>query len=174
MIIREIINKEVNDGRKRNLVKTLYTLYISPKKRSIFLYRLSKQLHDRGHKRISKIIINKLVTSFGTYISLKAEIGQDLEFRHINGVVIGEGVKIGDRVIIYQQVTLGGQNLGDNIKSKYPIVKDNVVIFSGAKILGNVTIGENSIIGANSVVIKDVPPNSIVAGVPAKIIKTFL
>ncbi|MFC4025138.1 serine O-acetyltransferase [Oceanobacillus longus] len=171
MSIRKIIKEELSNDGKKNILKIIFTLYISPKKRAIFMYRVSKMLYDRGYKYLPIIINNKLITSFGTYLSLKAEIGQNLEFRHLTGVVIGEGVKIGNNVIIYQQVTLGGQNLGDGKKAKYPVIEDNVTLFSGAKILGAVKVGENSIVGANSVVIKDVPKNSIVAGVPGRIIK---
>lgn len=171
MSIKKIINEEFNSGQKKNLLKIIYTLFVSPSKRAIFIYRVSKMLFEKGHKRLSLLLNNKLITSYGSYISLKAKIGKKVEFRHISGVVIGDGVKIGNNVIIYQQVTLGGQNLGDGKKGNYPIIEDNVTLFSGAKVLGAVKIGENSIVGANSVVIKDVPKNSIVAGVPAKIIK---
>ncbi|MFA9457604.1 serine O-acetyltransferase EpsC [Halalkalibacter sp. AB-rgal2] len=172
MSLKKVLNEEVIKGKKLNIFKALISLYSDPSLRAIFLYRLSKMYYDKGKKRFAKILRNKITTTFSSYISLQAEIGKNLEFRHMSGVVIGDGVKIGEGVIIYQQVTLGGQNLGDSKKGNYPIICDNVTIFSGAKVLGSVQIGENSIIGANSVVIKDVPPNSIVAGVPAKVIKS--
>ncbi|WP_252314152.1 serine O-acetyltransferase [Sinobaca sp. H24] len=172
MKIKEIINQEINDGKKQNFLKSIYILYFSPKKRAVFIFRIAQELYKRGFKKISRLTINRLVTLFGTHISLTAEIGTNIEFRHINGVVIGDGVKIGNNVIIYQQVTLGGKNVGDKLTGNYPIIEDNVIIFSGAKIIGNVNIGKNSIVGTNSVVIKDVPPNSTVAGIPATIIKS--
>lgn len=169
MGIKRIIKDEFNENK--NILKVIFSLYINPSKRAIFMYRVSKMLYDKGRKYSPLIIKNKITTSFSTYISLKADIGRNLKLRHPSGIVIGDGVRIGDNVTIYQQVTLGGQNLGDGKKGKYPIIEDNVTIFSGAKILGAVKVGKNSIIGANSVVIKDVPKDSIVAGVPGKVIK---
>jgi len=84
-----------------------------------------------------------------------------------NGIVIGDGTNIGNNCIIYQQVTLEGRSIGDAQKGNYPRVGNNVVIFAGAKIIGGINIGDNVIVGANSVVNKDMPADSIVAGVPA-------
>ncbi len=83
------------------------------------------------------------------------------------GVVIGETSEIGNNVTLYQGVTLGGT--GKEKGKRHPNIGDNVVIGTGAKVLGNITIGENSYIGANAVVLKDVPPNSTVVGVPGRI-----
>ena len=85
------------------------------------------------------------------------------------GVVIGETSVIGDDVLIYQGVTLGGTGLEKG--KRHPTIGDNVVVGTGAKILGNITIGDNSYVGSNAVVIKDVPPNSTVVGVPGRITK---
>lgn len=102
---------------------------------------------------------------FSCTIGSHCEIGNDLIMPHPMGIVIGHGVKIGNRCTIYHQVTLGQS------KNNFPSVGDDVVIFSGAKIVGNIKIGNNVVIGANAVVIKDVPSNSVVAGNPAVIIK---
>lgn len=85
------------------------------------------------------------------------------------GVVIGETAEIGDNVTLYHQVTLGGVSLKK--EKRHPTLKDNVVVGAGAKILGPFTVGENSKIGANSVVVKEVPPNSTVVGIPGKVVK---
>jgi len=98
-----------------------------------------------------------------------ATIGRRVFIDHGIGVVIGETAIIEDDVLIYQGVTLGGVSL--NKGKRHPTIKANSVIGSGAKVLGNITIGKNSKIGANSVVICDVPKNSTAVGVPAKIIK---
>jgi serine O-acetyltransferase len=105
---------------------------------------------------------------YGCYISEKASIANSVEFRHPNGIVIGDGVVVGERVVIYQQVTLGGGRAGDQKLNNYPVVGSDCVIYSGAKILGHVLVGDNSIIGANAVVISDAPKKSVAVGVPAK------
>jgi serine O-acetyltransferase len=96
-------------------------------------------------------------------------IGKNIKLPHPLGIVIGAGVVIKDNVTIFQQVTLGGK--GGFHKLDYPIIENNVIIYAGAKILGSVTIGQNSIIGANSVVLSDIPPDSVAVGVPARILK---
>ena len=105
----------------------------------------------------------------GIEIHPGAQIGQGFFIDHGMGVVIGETAIIGDNVLLYQGVTLGGTGL---VKGKrHPTIGNNVVIGTGAKVLGNITVGDNSYIGANAVVIKDVPPNSTVVGVPGRITK---
>jgi serine O-acetyltransferase len=110
-------------------------------------------------------------TKFFTGIEIHpgATIGNGLFIDHGMGVVIGETAVIGDNVTLYQGVTLGGT--GKEKGKRHPTVGDSVVIGAGAKVLGNITIGSNSYIGANAVVIKDVPDNSTVVGVPGRITK---
>ncbi|MFX1320478.1 MAG: serine O-acetyltransferase [Promethearchaeota archaeon] len=104
----------------------------------------------------------------GIEIHPGAEIGKDFFIDHGGGVVIGETAKIGDNVTIYQGVVLGG-TMTDPIK-RHPTLGNNIVVGTGAKLLGPITIGDNVRIGANSVVVQDIPPNSVVVGVPGKII----
>jgi len=99
-----------------------------------------------------------------------ATIGKNLLIDHGAGVVIGETTIIGNNCTIYQGVTLGGT--GKETGKRHPTICNNVVIGSGAKILGNITIGDNSKIGANSVVLTNIPPNSTAVGIPARIVKT--
>lgn len=105
----------------------------------------------------------------GIEIHPGATIGEGFFIDHGMGVVIGETTIIGDNVLLYQGVTLGGT--GKEKGKRHPTVGNDVVIGTGAKILGNITVGDNSYIGANAVVIKDVPPNSTVVGVPGRITK---
>jgi serine O-acetyltransferase len=98
-----------------------------------------------------------------------ARIGRRVFIDHGIGVVVGETAVIGDDVTIYQGATLGGVSLAKG--KRHPTVENGVVVGSGAKILGNITIGENSKIGANSVVIKNVPPDSTAVGIPARVIR---
>ena len=105
----------------------------------------------------------------GIEIHPGARIGRELFIDHGMGIVIGETAIIGDNVTLYQGVTLGGT--GKEKGKRHPTVGNNVVIGAGAKVLGNIAIGDNSYIGANAVVIKDVPANSTVVGVPGRITK---
>ncbi len=105
----------------------------------------------------------------GIEIHPGAQIGEALFIDHGMGVVIGETSVVGRNVTLYQGVTLGGT--GKEKGKRHPNIGDNVVVGTGAKILGNITVGENSYIGANAVVLKDVPPNSTVVGVPGRITK---
>lgn len=105
----------------------------------------------------------------GIEIHPGARIGRRFFIDHGSGVVIGETSIIGNDVLLYQGVTLGGTGI---VKGKrHPTIGNNVVVGAGAKVLGNITIGDNSYIGANAVVIKDVPPNSTVVGIPGRITK---
>ncbi len=105
----------------------------------------------------------------GIEIHPGARIGKRFFIDHGLGVVVGETTIIGDDVLLYQGVTLGGTGI---IKGKrHPTVGNNVVVGTGAKVLGNIIIGDNSYIGANAVVVKDVPPNSTVVGVPGRVTK---
>lgn len=104
----------------------------------------------------------------GIEIHPGAKIGRRLFIDHGMGVVIGETCEIGDNVTLYQGVTLGGT--GKEKGKRHPTIKDNALIATGAKVLGSITIGENSKIGAGSVVLKDVPPNSTVVGIPGRIV----
>ncbi len=103
----------------------------------------------------------------GIEIHPGATIGKRLFIDHGMGVVIGETTVIGDNVTLYQGVTLGGT--GKEKGKRHPNIGNNVVVGTGAKVLGNITVGDNSYIGANAVVIKDVPPNSTVVGVPGRV-----
>lgn len=120
----------------------------------------------RDHKGPARILaqINRFLT--GVEIHPGATIGRRFFIDHGMGIVIGETTEIGDGVMLYHGVTLGGQVLTQT--KRHPTVEDNVTIGAGAKVLGPITIGEGSAIGANAVVTKSVPPHSIATGVPAK------
>lgn len=136
---------------------------------AIVNYRIANRFYKKGFKLIARMIsgISQFLTNIDIHPS--ATISRRVFIDHGFGVVIGETAVIEDDVLIYQGVTLGGVSLSHG--KRHPTIKSNTVIGSGAKILGNITIGENSKIGANSVVVKDVPSNSTAVGVPARIIK---
>mgnify|MGYP001589075498 CR=1 FL=1 len=127
-----------------------------------FFYRMRFYFLARLISQFSRLIT-------GIEIHPGATIGRHLFIDHGMGVVVGETAIIGNDVLLYQEVTLGGTGLEKG--KRHPTIGNNVVIGGGAKILGNITIGDNSYIGSNAVVIKDVPPNSTVVGVPGRITK---
>ncbi|MBD3799723.1 serine O-acetyltransferase [Sulfuricurvum sp.] len=136
---------------------------------AIFWYRISNRLYRRGFKAIARILmgLNQIVTNIDIHPG--ATIGRRVFIDHGFGVVIGQTAVIEDDVIIYQGVTLGGVSLVAG--KRHPTIKSGVVIGAGAKVLGNITVGANSKIGANSVVVREVPENSTAIGIPAHVIQ---
>jgi len=134
---------------------------------ALFFYRISHALYIRGLRFLPRLI--SAIGQFLTTVDIHpgAQIGRGVFIDHATGVVIGETAIVKDNVLIYQQVTLGGVSLSHG--KRHPTVEENVIIGAGAKILGNITIGRDSKIGANSVVIKNVPPGCTAVGVPAKV-----
>lgn len=126
-------------------------------------------LWTHGFKRLARVISQTTRFFTGVEIHPGAEIGRRFFIDHAMGVIIGETTIIGDNVTLYQGVTLGGT--GKEKGKRHPTLGDNVMVSAGAKILGSFTIGENSKIGAGSVVLKEVPPNCTVVGVPGRIVK---
>ncbi|WP_198508559.1 serine O-acetyltransferase [Bacillus xiapuensis] len=135
---------------------------------AIWSHRLAHGFYKRKFYFLARLIsqISRFFT--GIEIHPGAKIGRRLFIDHGMGVVIGETCEIGNNVTLYQGVTLGGT--GKEKGKRHPTVKDNALIATGAKVLGSITVGENSKIGAGSVVLKDVPPNSTVVGIPGKIV----
>jgi serine O-acetyltransferase len=135
---------------------------------AIWSHRLAHAFYKRKFYFIARAIsqISRFFT--GVEIHPGAKIGRRFFIDHGMGVVIGETCEIGDNVTVFQGVTLGGT--GKEKGKRHPTVMDNALIATGAKVLGSITIGENSKVGAGSVVLKDVPPNSTVVGIPGKIV----
>ena len=144
-----------------------------PGAKAVFFHKIANFFAIAKFHLVARIIsqFSRLLT--GIEIHPKANIGKNLFIDHGMGVVIGETSEIGDNVTIYHMATLGGispsvnSNEQRNIK-RHPTLKDNVVVGSGAQILGPVTVGKNAKIGANAVVTKDVPENAVMVGIPAK------
>ncbi len=136
---------------------------------SIINYRLANALYKKGWKRLARVIMG--ISQFLTNVDIHpaASIGRRVFLDHASGIVVGSTTIIGDDVLIYQGVTLGGVSLEKNVK-RHPSIKNKAVIGSGAKVLGNITIGKNARIGSNSVVVKDVPDNCTAVGIPARVI----
>ena len=146
-------------------VKEIITMLIPGNKiykKIYYRYKISHLLYIHGLETLAKISSYRLYRKYHCYISEKAELGKNVIFPHPIGIVIGEGTKIGDNCVIYQNVTLGRK---DRKTEEYPIIEDNVIIYCNATLIGNITIGKNSIIGCNSVILKSVEKNSKCVGV---------
>lgn len=149
----------------------MISLFLSGRGLRVKLYlRTILYLKEKSFPRLATYFANRLQRIYGVFISVKTDFDRSLELRHPVGIIIGEGVKIGKNVIIYQNVTLGGARLGDGKANNYPSIGDGTVIFAGAVIVGKISIGKNCTIGANSVVTSDIPDNCTAVGVPARII----
>jgi len=132
-------------------------------------HRLAHGLWRRKLKLLARMVSQLARFLTGIEIHPGAQIGRGLFIDHGMGVVIGETAVLGNNVSLFQGVTLGGT--GKETGKRHPTLMDNVTVGAGAKILGNVTIGENSYVGANAVVLRDVPPNCTVVGVPGRVVR---
>ena len=151
------------------LNSTLELIFNYPGVWAIVNHRIANRLYKKNFRLLARIIMGLTQFFCNMDIHPAATIGRRVFIDHGIGVVVGETTVIENDVLIYQGVTLGGVSL--NKGKRHPTIKANSVIGSGAKVLGNITIGKNCKIGANSVVVCDVPKNSTAVGVPAKIIK---
>jgi serine O-acetyltransferase len=165
-LIREDIQSVLDrDPAARN---TLEVLLCYPGLHAIWAHRLSHRFWKGRFKLFARWISQIMRGITGIEIHPGATIGRNVFIDHGMGVVIGETAEVGDHVTIYHGVTLGGTSLHKT--KRHPTVEDHVVIGAGAKVLGAIVIGANSRIGANAVVVKSTPPNSVVVGVPGQVL----
>lgn len=170
MKIIKYIKEEMEIIKTRDpAIKSNLEVFLYPSFKVIIRYRIAHYFYKKKHYLIARYISEKAKRKTGIEIHPGAEIGKGLFIDHGTGVVIGETAKIGDNVTIYQGVTLGGT--GKEKGKRHPTIEDNVMISTGAKVLGSFVVGENSKIGAGSVVLKEVPKNSTVVGIPGKVVK---
>ena len=164
------IREEINIIRERDpAIHSWMEVFLYPSFKVMLHYRLAHKLYEKKHYFLARYVSQRGVRKTGIEIHPGAQIGKGLFIDHGNGVIIGETAVIGDNVTLYQGVTLGGT--GKEHGKRHPTVEDNVMISAGAKVLGSFTIGANSKIGAGSVVLNPVPPNSTVVGVPGRVVK---
>jgi serine O-acetyltransferase len=135
---------------------------------AIQTHRVAHWLWGKGRESLALFFQNRMSAEFGVDIHPAARIGPGILLDHATGVVIGETAVVGNNVSILQSVTLGGT--GKDEGDRHPKIGDGVLISAGAKILGNIRVGEGAKVGAGSVVLEDVPAHTTVAGVPAKIV----
>ncbi len=148
---------------------TLEILFCYPGLHAVWGHRLSHWLWTHGCKLVARWLSHLVRALTGIEIHPGATIGPRFFIDHGMGVVIGETAEIGAEVTLYHGVTLGGTSLAKG--KRHPTLQDRVVVGAGAKILGAITIGEDSRIGANAVVVKSVPANSVVVGVPGQVVQ---
>ncbi|MHB1539290.1 MAG: serine O-acetyltransferase [Solirubrobacteraceae bacterium] len=164
-VTRDVAAARERDPAARD-VSPVEILATWPGIHALLCHRIASALHDAGVPLLPRSIALASRACTGIEIHPAAQIGQGLFIDHGSGVVIGETASIGNDVTLYQGVTLGGT--GFQTGKRHPTVQDNVTIGSGAKLLGPITIGHGAKIGANSVVIADVPANSTVVGNPGR------
>lgn len=161
---RNVLQK---DPAAKNMIEVVLCY---PGLHAILFYRLTHRLYKNRWFVLSRII-SQIVRNFtGIEIHPGAKIGRGLFIDHGMGIVIGETAEVGDNVTIYHGVTLGGT--GKDVGKRHPTIEDNVIVGTGAKVLGPIRIGKDSKIGANAVVLKEVPEGSTVVGIPGKVVKT--
>ena len=164
------IKEEIQVIRERDpAIKSNMEVFLYPSFKAILRYRLAHKLYLKKHYFLARWISQRAARKTGIEIHPGATIGKGLFIDHGSGVIIGETAELGDNITLYQGVTLGGT--GKEQGKRHPTLRDNVMVSAGAKVLGSFTIGENSKIGAGSVVLKEVPPNCTVVGVPGRVVK---
>lgn len=164
------VKEEIAIIRERDpAIHSSMEVFLYPSFKVMLHYRVAHALYKRGHFFWARFISQRAVRKTGIEIHPGAQIGKGLFIDHGNGVIIGETTVIGNNVTLYQGVTLGGT--GKEHGKRHPTLQDNVMVSAGAKILGSFTIGANSKIGAGSVVLDEVPPDSTVVGVPGRVVR---
>tara|TARA_B100000686_G_scaffold257555_1_gene269620 strand:- start:27 stop:596 length:570 start_codon:yes stop_codon:yes gene_type:complete len=169
--LESIINRDPAAKSKLSIILTY------PGVKAVFFHRIANFFSIAKFDLIARIISQFSRFLTGIEIHPKAKIGENLFIDHGMGVVIGETSEIGNNVTIYHMVTLGGISPSINSDEqrdlkRHPTLMDNVVVGSGAQVLGPITVGKNAKIGANAVVTKDVPQNAVMVGIPAKNVGT--
>ena len=170
MGIISYVNEEIQVIRERDpAIKSNMEVFLYSSFKAILHYRIAHKLYLKKHYFLARWVSQRAARKTGIEIHPGATIGKGLFIDHGSGVIIGETAELGDNITLYQGVTLGGT--GKEQGKRHPTLEDNVMVSAGAKVLGSFTIGENSKIGAGSVVIEEVPPNCTVVGVPGRIVK---
>ncbi|MBE5948785.1 MAG: serine O-acetyltransferase [Lachnospiraceae bacterium] len=166
----KFINEEIQIIKERDpALRSTMEVFLYPSFKAMLRYRLAHKLYLKKHYFLARWISQRTAHKTGIEIHPGATIGKGLFIDHGHGVIIGETAIIGDNVTLYQGVTLGGT--GKEKGKRHPTIEDNVMISAGAKVLGSFTVGENSKIGAGSVVVNEVPPNCTVVGIPGRVVK---
>lgn len=164
------VQEELQVIRERDpAIKSDMEVFLYPSFKAVMWYRVAHKLYLKKHYFWARWVSQRTARKTGIEIHPGAKIGKGFFIDHGTGVIIGETTEIGDNVTLYQGVTLGGT--GKEKGKRHPTLEDNVMVSAGAKVLGSFTIGENSKIGAGSVVLGEVPKDCTVVGVPGRIVR---
>ena len=164
------VKEEIRIIKERDpAIHSSLEVFLYPSFKVMLHYRIAHKLYCKRHYFLARWISQRAVRKTGIEIHPGATIGKGLFIDHGNGVIIGETTIIGDNVTLYQGVTLGGT--GKEHGKRHPTIGNNVMISACSKVLGSFTIGDKSKIGAGSVVLSEVPPNSTVVGVPGRVVR---
>ncbi len=168
--IKNYIEEEIKVVRERDpAIHSKWEVFLYSSFWAVLMYRIAHRFYLKKNYFIARLISQIARDRTGIEIHPGAKIGKGFFIDHGSGVVVGETTVIGNNVTLYQGVTLGGT--GKEKGKRHPTLEDNVMVSVGAKVLGSFTIGENSKIGAGSVVLEEIPPNCTVVGVPGKVVK---
>lgn len=164
-----IVKSDINNYGAKTFKEKIYVFFFNFNFGLLYSYRLMKYLNGkRIIFRLNMLLAYWQNFKYNSYISVNAEIGKNVIFTHSFGIIIGRA-KIGDNVKIFQQVTIGSHGNKSLVKS-WPTIGNNCILYSGSKILGDIIIGDNAVIGANCVINKNVKENSILMVSPCKVV----
>jgi serine O-acetyltransferase len=176
-----VADLRARSGKRQKILALLKLMFFKSSYKTVVYYRIAMYCRRKRFGRllfglIARVLLARLSRVPGVDFNTIYEIGPGLKLKHPHDIVIGYGARIGRCVTIYNGVTFGAKHRfteeedAPDKTDRYPKIGDGVIIFSGAKILGDITIGAHSVVGANAVVIDSFPENSVIAGVPARII----
>ena len=170
-MLKDLIINAKNILIKDPAAKGLFeVIFCYPSIKAILFHRIAHRLYKKKKIFLARLLSQRTRRITGIEIHPGAKIGEKLFIDHGMSVVIGETAEVGDNVLMYHGVTLGGIG-GDKNTKRHPTIEDDVIIGAGAKILGPITIGRGAKIGANSVVLDNIPPYSTAVGAPAKVVQ---
>lgn len=170
---KHLIEFEVYRGHK-NIINKCYAKYFYPQTSLIYLIRkmqMNSEINSKTSIIKAMLIERKINLKFSCCIDKNAKIGKGIHFPHPTGIVIGSKTVIGDNCSIYQNTTIGGARIGDAKKGNQPIIGDNCIFFASSLVLGNVVVPNNTILGANSLLISSPDESGTYVGSPAKLVR---